>query len=93
MKNVLVFGGFGFLGSYLVNELINRGYNVTVADVKDRQEENKNITYIECDISSNTDVDRVFEMGKFEIVYNLAGFANLDDAIKSPIRTIQLKRA
>ena len=90
MKNVLVFGGFGFLGSYLVNELINRGYNVTVADVKDKQEENKNITYIECDISSKTGVDRVFEMGKFEIVYNLAGFANLDDAIKSPIKTIQL---
>jgi nucleoside-diphosphate-sugar epimerase len=33
MKKVLVFGGFGFLGHYLVHELLNRGYEVTVADI------------------------------------------------------------
>jgi UDP-glucose 4-epimerase len=38
MKKILVFGGFGFLGHYLVHELLNRGYEVTVADIH----ENKN---------------------------------------------------
>ena len=32
-KKVLVFGGSGFLGYYLVNELLLRGYDVTVADL------------------------------------------------------------
>ena len=37
MKKVLVFGGFGFLGYYLVCELLNRGYVVTVADIYEKQ--------------------------------------------------------
>lgn len=90
MKNVLVFGGFGFLGSYLVSELANRGYSVTVADVVDKRGNTNEINYSECDISSKEAVNRIFKNGKFDIVYNLAGFANLDDAIRSPIKTIQL---
>ncbi len=31
---VLVFGGAGFLGSYVVDELIARGHDVTVYDLK-----------------------------------------------------------
>ena len=32
MKNVLVFGGSGFIGSYVADELTRRGYDVLVAD-------------------------------------------------------------
>ena len=35
MKNVLVFGGFGFLGYYLLKELLSRNYQITVADIQD----------------------------------------------------------
>ena len=90
MKNVLVFGGFGFLGYYLVNELINRGYEVTVADIHENEKFDSNITYIKCDITSNENVENVFKNSQFNFVYNLAGFANLDTAIKYPIETIQL---
>ena len=37
MKKVLVFGGFGFLGHYLVLELLNRNYEVIVADIQKRK--------------------------------------------------------
>ena len=30
---VLVFGGAGFLGSYVVDELVNRGHDVTIFDL------------------------------------------------------------
>ena len=90
MKKVLVFGGFGFLGHYLVNELLNRGYEVTVADIHESEKLESKITYIKCDITSKENVENVFKNKQFDVVYNLAGFANLDTAIKYPLETIQL---
>jgi UDP-glucose 4-epimerase len=90
MKNVLVFGGFGFLGYYLLKELLSRNYNVIVADIKDNHEFKEGVRYVNCDISDQKQVNKVFEGQKFDFVYNLAGFANLDLAIQSPLKTIQL---
>jgi UDP-glucose 4-epimerase len=90
MKKVLVFGGFGFLGHYLVHELLKRGYKVTVADIHENEKLESEITYVKCDITSKENVENIFENKQFDVVYNLAGFANLDTAIKYPIETIQL---
>ena len=90
MKKVLVFGGVGFLGHYLVHELLKRGYEVTVADIHENKKLESKIKYIKCDITSKEDAKNVFENKQFDVVYNLAGFANLDIAIKYPIETIQL---
>ena len=90
MKKVLVFGGFGFLGHYLVHELLKRGYKVTVADIHENEKLESNITYIKCDITSKENVENVFKNKQFDVVYNLAGFANLDISIKYPLETIQL---
>lgn len=86
MKNVLVFGGSGFIGSYLVEELISRKYNVTIADINPPQ---KNINFISCDILNSQDLENVFDRN-YDIVFNLAGFANLDQAVKEPIKTMEL---
>lgn len=88
MKKVLVFGGLGFLGSYLVEELQRRKYNVTIADIA--QTNNNSTNLVVCDISNKEEVDRVFENNRFDIVYNLAGFANLDDAVNNPMETMNL---
>jgi UDP-glucose 4-epimerase len=90
MKKILVFGGFGFLGHYLVLELLKRGYKVTVADIHENEKLESEITYVKCDITNKENVENVFENKQFDFVYNLAGFANLDTAIKYPIETIQL---
>lgn len=76
MKNILVFGGNGFLGHYLVHELINRGYNVTVADLIDKKEYGDYISFIKCDILNREEVANVFNESKFDIIYNFAGFAD-----------------
>lgn len=86
MKKVLVFGGSGFLGLYLSDELKRRGYDVTVADITKPKED---INFISCDITSDTDIAKVF-LKSFDIVYNLAGFANLEEANKAPLKTIEL---
>lgn len=90
MKRVLVFGGFGFLGYYLVKELLKRNYKVTVADIINNAELSNQVEYCNCDISDKNEVKEVFKKQKFDFVYNLAGFANLDTAIKFPLKTIEL---
>lgn len=90
MKRVLVFGGFGFLGYYLLRELLKRNYTVTVADIEANIEFGNSIKYIPCDIFNKEQVANVFAGNKFDYVYNLAGFANLDLAIKSPLKTFEL---
>jgi len=90
MKNVLVFGGYGFLGYYLVKELLHRGYSVTIADINSTEEFGDTINFIKCDISDKQQVEKVFSSDKFDIIYNLAGFANLDNAIDSPLQTLNL---
>lgn len=90
MKKILVFGGFGFLGNYLVDELLKRSYDVTVADIFENRELKNKINYVKCDINKKANIENVFKNKQFDIVYNLAGFANLDIAISYPLETIQL---
>ena len=90
MKNVLVFGGMGFLGHYLVRELISRSYNVTIADINLGPKYFHEAVYVKCDIYDQENVKNIFKSNKFDVVYNLAGFANLDSAVKNPIKTIEL---
>lgn len=84
---VIVFGGSGFLGQYLVNELKNRAYDVTVADINPLTSSNEN-QYINCDILDREKVLSIFTKNSYDIVYNLAGFANLENANRNPYLTI-----
>lgn len=88
MQKVLVFGGAGFLGFYLSKELVNRGYNVTVADLKEFESNDIHFKYI--DISDHQKIEELLGEGSFDIVYNLAGLANLDVAVNYPLKTMEL---
>ena len=87
-RKALVIGGSGFIGSYVCQELSERGYDVVIADI----EKNQNLTkfhFIHCDISSKKDIKNLFK-NQFEFVFHLAGFASLKDAVKDPVKTIEL---
>ena len=86
MKKVVVFGGSGFLGLYLSQELFKRGYEVTIADKTAPKESQK---FIKCDITNVGELETVFS-NSFDVVYNLAGLANIDKANTDPIKTMQL---
>ena len=36
-KKVLIFGGAGFIGSYVVDELLRKNYSVVVADIHEEK--------------------------------------------------------
>ena len=87
MSRVVVFGGSGFIGSYLVEELINRGYDVIAADLSPSKYFGEKY-FVECDILDEKRVNEVVSGSRY--VFNLAGLANLDDAVKNPKKTIEL---
>jgi len=86
-KKVVVFGGCGFIGSYVVEELLSKGYEVIAADLQNsKYVDNK--YFQKCDILDKDKVDSLIKNS--DIVYNFAGFANLDDAIANPVKAIEL---
>ena len=82
---VAVFGGLGFLGQYLVAALRERGHQVTIIDLPGRSQ----VPYVTCDIRDREAVLAAIPVGT-EVVYNLAGFANLDRAVNQPYATMEL---
>ncbi len=50
MKKVVVFGGSGFLGSYIADELTHRGYDVLIADIEKSKYLKNEQTFRICDI-------------------------------------------
>jgi len=78
-QKVLVTGGLGAVGTYLVKELRGRGHDVFVADHKHSREGN----YARCDVGEFRQVERLWTGGgweqgslatphKFDVVYHLA---------------------
>lgn len=86
-KKVVVFGGCGFIGSYVVEELLNNGYQVIAADLNLSKYIKEEI-FIKTNILDSKKVDSVVEGA--DIIYNFAGLANLDDAIANPVKALEL---
>lgn len=86
-KKVVVFGGCGFIGSYIVEELLNNGYDVIAADLNPSKYIDE-IHFVKADIRNQEQVENLVDGA--HVVYNFAGFANLDDAIANPTKALEL---
>ena len=88
MKKITVFGGSGFLGSHVVDKLINEGFEVTICDREKSNHLEKNQNFKKCDILN---LDEVKDAVKgSDIVYNFAALADLNEAINKPLETINI---
>jgi len=88
MKKVVIFGGSGFLGGYVADELTNRGYKVVIADRVKSKYIQSSQQFIEVDILNQDSVKTVISGADY--VYNFVAVANLDEAIDKPILTMQI---
>ena len=85
---VVIFGGAGFIGSYLTEELLKREYSVIVADIKQNQYTEK-AEFVYCDITSPEQIAQAIPENT-DYIYNFAGFANLERSVKHPVDTVRL---
>ncbi len=86
MKAV-VFGGSGFLGSYVSDNLLEKGYEVVIFDVKPSKHIKPGQRIIVGDILSPEAVKNAVRGAS--VVYNFAGIADIDEASKRPLETIK----
>ena len=88
MKKVLVTGGAGFIGSYVVRELLKQGYEVSVLDnLSAGKKENipAEVTFYNLDIRNLADIKPVFVGMTY--VFHLAAIPSVQYSIENPLET------
>lgn len=87
IKEAIVTGGAGFIGSNLVDKLIEQGVEVTILDnLSTGKKENINpkAKFIECDISTVSQVDLTFYINGADTVFHLAATPQVQYSIENP---------
>ena len=100
MRNILVTGGSGFIGSHLVRLLVNKypNYHIVNMDVltyagnlenlKDI-EDKENYSFVKCDICDVEKVNQVFKKHQIDSVIHLAAESHVDRSINDPFSFAQ----
>ena len=92
--NILVTGGAGFIGRWVIKELLEKGNKVVALDnlsngsLSNIEEfkSNSNFKFIEGDIQDTNLLEETFKT-KFDIIYHLAASINVQDSIDDPKTT------
>ena len=79
-------GGSGFIGSHLVDQLLQNGYDVRILDVVPPHR--KDVEFVRIDIERREDVLKACK-GATQI-FHLAAVANVDDAYQKPVETVRI---
>lgn len=83
----LVSGGAGFVGSTLVDSLLDQGHKVTVIDnLSTGKQENINSKVEDCIIANVEDISLQL-VGKFDVIFHLAALARIQPSFKEPLKT------
>jgi len=80
--NIGVIGGSGFIGSHVVDKLIEQGHDVTVFDIMKPHRTDVRHLYIDITDLSKTAVALT---GDYDAVYLLAAMADVNDVYKNPV--------
>ena len=87
MKNILVMGGAGYIGSHTVKHLLDNGYQVVVADnliYGHREAVDKRAVFEHADLLDVYSLQQVFDKHKIDAVIHFAAFAYVGESVSEP---------
>ena len=85
-KNAIVFGGSGFLGSHVADNLSEHGYNVTLFDIQPSPYIRPDQTMIVGDILNSDKVNNALK--NQNVVFHFAGLSDLDKGTDQPLEVV-----
>jgi UDP-glucose 4-epimerase len=96
MRNILVTGGLGYIGSHTVVELIKNGYTPiiidnlsnTEIDVLQRLESitNHKLDYYNKDICDSKSLEEIFSKHNVDAVIHFAAFKSVGESVENPLK-------
>ncbi|MBI3985246.1 MAG: UDP-glucose 4-epimerase GalE [Candidatus Levybacteria bacterium] len=84
---ILVTGGAGYIGSFMVKTLLDRGDEVVVFDSLERGRKEAVDTrarLVEGDIKDRLALEKLFKEHKFDAIMHFAGFISVEESTKNP---------
>ncbi|MBI2855209.1 MAG: NAD-dependent epimerase/dehydratase family protein [Chloroflexi bacterium] len=85
--NIGVIGGSGYIGSHIVDKLIDAGHEVTIFDIMLPHRSDVRHLYIDITDLSKTSVAMT---GNYDAIYMLAAMANVNDVYRNPVEAGQV---
>ena len=95
MKNRLVTGGAGFIGSHTCAALLDAGYSVVIADDFSNSKPQtlerigeitgRDFVFCEADVTDRAAVARIFDENKIDGVIHFAGFKAVGESVEKPL--------
>lgn len=90
MKNILVIGGAGYIGSHTVKLLKESGYNPIIYDNLSKGHKEVadilNVKLIIGDLGDKSKLKEVFEKEKIDVVMHFAAFMEVGESVKDPAK-------
>lgn len=96
MKNILVTGGTGYIGSHTAVELLNKGYDVTImdnlsnsrVDVLDAIHKitGKHPSFVELDLCDKNGLTDFFKKNKIDATIHFAAFKAVGESVEDPLK-------
>lgn len=99
MKNILVTGGAGYIGSHTCVELLNAGYGVIVMDnysnskpealQRVKEITKKDLKFYKVDLLDKAGLEKIFSENKIDAVIHFAGLKAVGESVSIPLRYYQ----
>lgn len=96
MKEILVTGGAGYIGSHTVVELITRGYKPIIVDDFRNSDERmlkgietitgESVQIIEADVSNKTELSAIFDQFSFSGIIHFAADKAVGESVQNPLK-------
>lgn len=85
--NILVTGGAGYIGSFMVKRLLDDGHSVVIADSLERGDESKldkRAEFIKGSLTDEDYVESLFKNHKYDAVMHFAAYISVEESMREP---------